>query len=64
MQLNKVYIDGYKNLIKTSIEIQPTDIEDLSKLMDVNSPYSKAEECYIRCFRDRKWIEQLLFDKG
>ena len=26
MQLNKVYIDGYKNLIKTSIEIQPADI--------------------------------------
>ena len=117
MQLNKVYIDGYKNLIKTSIEIQPADIpiaiignngtgksnlieallhifsvcttttplikklvnrgddyepdrpamenvkEDLLELMDRKSPYSKAAECYIRCFRDCKWIEQLLFDK-
>ena len=35
--------------------------QDLQELMDENSPYSKAAECYIRCFRDREWIEELLF---
>lgn len=35
--------------------------EDLHELMAVDKPYSKAAECYIRCFRDREWIEQLFF---
>ncbi len=35
--------------------------EDLKELMDKDSPYSKAAECYIRCFRDRDWIEELFF---
>ena len=35
--------------------------QDLKELMEVTSPYSKAAECYVRCFRDREWVEQLLF---
>jgi hypothetical protein len=35
--------------------------DDLRELMQEDSPYSKAAECYIRCFRDREWIEELLF---
>jgi len=35
--------------------------QDLQKLMEEDSPYSKAAECYIRGFRDREWIEQLFF---
>jgi len=35
--------------------------QDLQELMKEDSPYSKAAECYIRCFRDRVWIEGLLF---
>lgn len=33
---------------------------DLCALMNPNAEYSKAAECYIRCFRDRKWIEKLI----
>ena len=33
---------------------------DLRELMEEGSPYSKAAECYARCFRDREWLEQLL----
>lgn len=35
--------------------------QDLQELMEEDKPYSKAAECYIRCFRDREWIEQMLF---
>ena len=35
--------------------------QDLQDLLDKDSAYSKAAECYIRCFRDRAWIEELLF---
>ncbi len=35
--------------------------EDLKELMAEASPYSKAAECYIRCFRDREWVEGLFF---
>jgi hypothetical protein len=34
--------------------------QDLRELMSADEPYSKAAECYIRCFRDREWIEQLI----
>jgi hypothetical protein len=34
--------------------------EDLRALMRVEAEYSKAAECYIRCFRDRDWVEELL----
>lgn len=33
--------------------------DDLRKLMHQDSAYSKAAECYIRCFRDRDWVEEL-----
>lgn len=35
--------------------------DDLRDLMAPDSAYSKAAECYIRCFRDREWVEELLF---
>lgn len=35
--------------------------QDLLDLMHPDSAYSKAAECYIRCFRDRSWIEEMLF---
>jgi len=28
--------------------------------MSPNAEYSKAAECYIRCFRDREWVEELI----
>lgn len=37
-------------------------LEELRELMDEGAAYSKAAECYIRCFRDRDWIEGLFFD--
>lgn len=33
---------------------------DLGRLMSADAEYSKAAECYIRCFRDREWIEALI----
>lgn len=35
---------------------------DLRLLMQPTSEYSKAAECYIRGFRDRLWVEDLLFE--
>lgn len=32
---------------------------DLCELMSADAEYSKAAECYIRCFRDRDWVESL-----
>ncbi len=34
--------------------------DDLRELMHPNSEYSKAAESYIRCFRDREWVEEIL----
>lgn len=33
---------------------------DLRRLMDKDSEYSKAAECYIRGFRDRAWVEKII----
>ena len=32
----------------------------LNRFMDKDSAYSKAAECYVRCFRDRAWVESLI----
>lgn len=34
--------------------------DDLRMLMREDAEYSKAAECYIRCFRDRDWVEELV----
>lgn len=34
--------------------------DDLRKLIHEDSAYSKAAECYVRCFRDRQWVEAIL----
>lgn len=34
--------------------------DDLCVLMQKDAEYSKAAECYIRCFRDRDWVEELI----
>ncbi|MDO9616223.1 MAG: hypothetical protein Q7J43_00910 [Pseudomonas sp.] len=34
-------------------------IHDLCLLMSADAEYSKAAECYIRCFRDRDWVENI-----
>ena len=35
--------------------------KDLQGLMAEGSSYSKAAECYVRCFRDREWVERLFY---
>jgi hypothetical protein len=35
-------------------------IHDLCSLMSADAEYSKAAECYIRCFRDRDWVENII----
>ena len=34
-------------------------VDDLCALFHPDSQYSKAAECYVRCFRDRSWIEKI-----
>jgi hypothetical protein len=34
--------------------------DDLRELMNPYSEYSRAAECFVRCFRDREWVEELL----
>lgn len=36
---------------------------DLQELMADGAEYSKAAECYIRCFRERPWVEDLILDE-
>ena len=50
--------DGYIRDAVPAIE----DVKsDLRELMSADAPYSKAAECYIRCFRDRAWVEEVVF---
>lgn len=35
--------------------------QDLRNLMIKDAEYSKSAECYIRCFRDREWVENLFY---
>lgn len=37
----------------------PDVISDLRALFDPFAEYSSAAECYVRCFRDRSWIDQM-----
>lgn len=50
---------GDRYQIKKSCEIDDVK-HDLRELMSADAEYSKAAECYIRCFRDRDWVESLL----
>lgn len=34
--------------------------EDLRNMMASDAEYSKAAESYVRCFRDREWVEELI----
>lgn len=34
--------------------------EDLQELMAPSASYSKAAECYVRGYRDREWVEELI----
>jgi len=62
--------EGLYNKIKNLVELGNMCISDgpvieyaknqLRELMLQSSPYSKAAECYIRCFREHEWIEDLL----
>lgn len=47
---------------KTGNEALEHTKQDLRELMHPNSEYSAAAECYIRGYRDRTWVEELLFE--
>jgi hypothetical protein len=51
--------DGYYEAGNCALEDTK---QDLRNLMLPESEYSKAAECYIRGFRDRRWVEELLFE--
>jgi hypothetical protein len=49
--------DGYRiNNNPALADVQ----NDLRELMRPGAEYSKAAECFVRCFRDREWIEGIL----
>lgn len=50
--------DGLEPNQRTYVE------QELEQKMHRDSPYSKAADCYIRCFRDRSWIDQLFSQDG
>lgn len=49
--------DGYPEGSAARVHVE----DDLRELMHQDSEYSKAAECFIRCFRDRQWVEALLY---
>ena len=50
--------DGDDN--QGNIAVMNITERDLRRLMNKNSEYSKAAECYIRGFRDRNWVENII----
>ena len=48
------------NYIRDSVNAIADVQNDLSALMAEDAEYSKAAECYIRGFRDRSWVEDLI----
>lgn len=62
--------EGIYNKIRKAVEAgddDPSNVglisylsDQLKELMHQDSEYSKAAECYVRCFRDRQWVEALI----
>lgn len=49
--------DGY---VREGIPAIEDVKSDLRALMSPDAEYSKAAECYIRCFRDRAWVDEII----
>jgi hypothetical protein len=58
-KVKKLVERGDRYLADGSAAIDDVKV-DLLALIHPNEEYSKAAECYIRCFRDRKWVEDLI----
>lgn len=56
----KEYVDRGDRYIQSENDAIDDVKDDLRALMHPDAEYSKAAECYIRCFRDREWIEDLI----
>jgi len=56
----KELVDRGDQYIHDGIDALGDVKNDLRALMHEDAGYSKAAECYIRCFRNRPWVEQLI----
>ncbi|MEZ0148595.1 MAG: hypothetical protein AB9Q19_04660 [Candidatus Reddybacter sp.] len=56
----KKLIDRGDRYVKQGIDALEDVQNDLRALMTDDAEYSKAAECYIRCFREREWVESLI----
>lgn len=57
-EIHEIVLEGDAALGNTALIDSLT--RRLVRKMDKNSAYSKAAECYVRCFRDRPWVEALI----
>lgn len=57
-KIKKIVLTGDSNI--DNIALIEHLKEELRELMHEDSAYSKAAECYVRCFRDRLWVETLI----
>jgi len=56
----KMIIERGDRYIRDGIPAIDDVKNDLRDMMSPDAAYSKAAECYIRCFRDRTWVEELI----
>jgi hypothetical protein len=56
----KMMIERGDRYIRDGIPAIDDVKNDLRDMMSPDAAYSKAAECYIRCFRDRAWVEELI----
>jgi len=57
-EIRDIVTEGDEHSTNTALIASLSD--RLNRLMHEDSAYSKASECYIRCFRDREWVEALI----
>ena len=56
----KTLVDRGDRYVRDGIDALEDVKDELRDLMKGDSEYSKAAECYIRYFRDRDWVEDVI----
>ncbi len=60
----KCLVERGDRYVGNSVDALEDVQDDLRELMQRDAQYSKAAECYIRCFRDRGWVEEIVLRGG
>ena len=59
-KIRKLVDRGDRYVRRGNVDALEDAKDDLRDLMHEDAEYSKAADCYIRCFRDRDWVEDLI----